>query len=417
MNINLFNKNLIDLYFYSPPATEQSAGHKSFYLFCDNMIRRGINSYVVPDLELFRISEINTFGQNTSSYINTNYSKLITPLANKSHILKSFKENRIPIVIYPETVVGNPLKAPNVIRYLGYYNNSLLKFNVLTNIDKEGLVYYSKHIGDKALSSITKKPLFSKRVSIPVRDIDLFLSNEKNEERKEIYYYGEKYSDPNVFNQEFPIEIKENFKRITRFKKDSPSHNELIQILKKAKLIHIFEDTALIYEALLAGAVVNLHPKGKFFSDELHASHNEHKVYGLLSKKTITNDDIIQSQKEIIKFKDEYLKWIELSKNDLNEFVDVLINKENEFSTYNEPFVTEIINKISKYNKSIDVIKCKKNKNSFIIKPIYNMSYLILSFMNIKAVNIFYKKFLSILNPKFRYYLRKYFLKVFIKFK
>lgn len=417
MNVNLYNKNLIDLYFYSAPATEQSAGHKAFYLFCDNMIRRGINSYIVPDLEKFKIREINSFGTNNSPYIDTSYSKLITPLANKSHILKSLKKNRIPIVIYPETVFGNPLKAPNVIRYLGYYNKGLEKYDVLQNIDKEGLVYYSKHIGEQAISLLTKKPLFSKRVSIPVRDIDLFLSNEKNEQRKEIYYYGEKYSDPNVFNEEFPIEIKEKFKRITRFKKDSPTHDELIQILKKAKLIHIFEDTALIYEALLAGTVVNLHPKGKFFSDELHASHNEHKVYGLISKETITNDDIIQKQKEIIKFKDEYLKWIELSKNDLNEFVDVLIDKENEFSTYNELFVTEIINKISEYNKSIDSIKYEKNKNSLIIKPKYNMNYLILSLMNIKAVKILYKKFLSILSPKLQYYLRKYFLKVFIKFK
>ena len=416
MSIKLFNTNLIDLFFYAPPATEQSAGHRSFYLFCDNMIRRGVNSYIIPDIEKFKIRQINDFALNHSSFLDTNYSNLITPLANTSHVLKSFKTNRIPIVIYPETVKGNPLNAPNVIRYLGYYNKKLDEFNVLDNIREEGLVYYSKDIGDNALSSIKYKPLFEQRVSIPVRDINLFKSNIKNEDRKKIYYYGEKYSDPNVFNSKFPKDIKENFIRITRFKNDSPTHEELIEILKSAKLVHIFEDTALIYEALLAGAVVNLHPKGKFFNDNLHASHNEHKTFGLISKEKITEHEIKQKQGEIFKFEEEYLKWIDLSKNDLNNFVQALIKREKKFYKYNKEFVNKAIYEINQFNKFIVAIKFKKNNDKLVIIKSHRINFLILKFMNIKVVKILYKKLLSMLNPKIRFILRKYFLKLFVKF-
>lgn len=377
MNIKFFNENLIDLYFFAPVSMEQSAGYKSVYLLCDNLVRSGINSYIFPDLDNFQTVSFVNQDKSSNTYYLTSYPNLITPLANIGHIIKSYNRKRIPIVIYPDSVEGNPLNAPNVIRYLAYYNKALTKIDVLENIDKEGLIYYSEDIGNNALKSTNKKPLFHQRVTLPVRNINSYSSNNVSfNKRSKIYYYGEKFRDKNVFKKKFPKYIQENFTQITRYEKNSPSHKELIEILKNAKLIHIFEDTALIYEALLSGCVVNLHPQGVFLNKNLHAANKEHKNFGLLSKENISDEEINEKQNEIFKFKNEYLSWIDKAEKDIDKFYNILIENQKNFHIYDDLFLNTALNKLKKFDKFITEKKTTYNVKLNLIRFFISNQYI-----------------------------------------
>ncbi len=331
-----------DVYIYAPPYKRASAGVTVLYLLCDCLNRLGIQSWIVPDPKYFGVFGYSSFA---------GAGNLIAPVANIHALKKGIYESRIPVVIYPETIYGNPLEFVNIVRYLLYYNSELEKFDSLETLDKEGVVYYSNEIGEKSLIN-KKQPLFSGRLTMPVQDPGAY-KREPRESRGGIYYYAEKYI--NVHGLTVPDDIASSAKRITRDQHDSPSPEELANLLSQAELLHVFEDTALIYEALLAGCVVNIHPAGKFGSSGSTATGDELGVSGTIKQKNVTSTDIEKAQHEIHTHIENYNEWINISISDINSFIH---NLSLFTSTYDKKIIRNLvirIGAIDEYTKKLSV--------------------------------------------------------------
>lgn len=341
--MTLFTKdNKYDVYIYAPPFKRASAGVTVLYLLCDSLNRAGIQCWIMPDRKYFGVFGYSWFA---------GFGNLITPIVNMHSLNKGIYEGRIPIIIYPETIYGNPLKFVNVVRYLLYYNGELEKFDSLKTLTNEGVVYYSNEIGAHSLKN-KAQPLFASRLTIPVQDPSVY-KREPNESRRGIYYYAEKYI--NVHGQTVPTAVASIAQRITRDQHDSPSPEKLASILSKAELLHVFEDTALIYEALLAGCVVNIHPAGRYASSTRVATVDELGTFGTMMLENVTRSDIVRAQREIENHIKNYNEWVETSTSDIGNFIH---NLSSFTSTYDEKTIRNLkvhIESTDQYTKKMRV--------------------------------------------------------------
>jgi len=144
----------------------------------------------------------------------------------------------------------------------------------------------------------------------------------ENRSRIKRSYYAEKHI--HVFGKDVPKEIASSCTRITRDGYDSPTSEELYQILGKAKILHAFEESAIIYEALLAGCVVNLHPAGSFKEPGKTLTEDELGLAGTISQQAPTEQDIENAQLEIPTHIDNYNKWVSDAGVDIEQLVEDL---------------------------------------------------------------------------------------------
>lgn len=319
-----------DVYLFAPPYKRASAGITVLYMLCDLLNRHGQPAYMVPDYRYFGKLGYSNFGANSS---------LICPIATRMDLERAFIEQRIPIVIYPETITGNPLSASNVIRYLLYYNSALTSdVDALAQIDGEGLIYYTNDIG-RSLPNISNKVLFSHRLTMPVQDPSLYKPVDQSE-RTVDYYYAEKYI--HVHKGVIPENVSNSAIRITRDGPGSPTPLQLREMLSSGRMLHVFEDTAVSYEAMLAGCVVNYHPNGIFNNKERSTTLDELGVSGTLSSVSPTNEQIAEAQAGINDHLKHYHKWIETSYEDFLCFM-------NSISCFEKPINNDFYKKIIKY--------------------------------------------------------------------
>lgn len=292
------------IYIFAPPFKRASAGVTVLHLLCDLLNRHGQPSFIVPDYRYY-----GKFGYSRYS----SSSSLICPVVTTFEIQRAIEEEKIPIVVYPETIADNPLHATNIIRYLLYYNKALDKnSDALLDIEGKGLIYYTNDIG-RAVGNVASKVLFADRLTFPVQNPAQY-EPRKFEERVTDYYYAEKFI--HVHGGIVPKFITENAIRITRDAPSSPSPEELRKLLSSARLLHVFEDTAISYEAMLAGCVVNYHPKGVFENRERSTTIDELGIVGTISKEIPSAEEVKQMQSLLTIHIENYEKWMEAAYSD-----------------------------------------------------------------------------------------------------
>jgi len=313
--IDLFQKRSNHVVFInSPPYKRASAGVTVLHILCDYLNRSGVTAYMVPDHQYF-----GKLGYTDSH----SHNGLITPMISRRELVRLDNDRtNIPVMVYPETVDGNPFKIKNIIRYILYYDGELTHSENQLDYDRcdVGIICYSADIF-RSLQDRCPKAKFTSRVSIPVCnrvDMQKFISTEK----EGAYYYAEKHI--HVFGKDVPKEIASSCTRITRDEYDSPTSEELYQILGKAKILHAFEESAIIYEALLAGCVVNLHPAGSFKEPGKTLTEDELGLAGTISQQAPTEQDIENAQLEIPTHIDNYNKWVSDAGVDIEQLVEDL---------------------------------------------------------------------------------------------
>lgn len=358
--MSLFPKrNKFDIYIYVPPYKRASAGVTVLYLLCDYLNRIGFQSWIVPDIKYFGIFGYSFFSGSSS---------LITPVLSYHSISRCVFEGRIPIVIYPETIQGNPLGFDNIVRYLLYYNSELSNFDALDSISNEGVIYYSNKIGEVSLEGYGV-PRFQQRLTLPVQDPKIYANDLQN--RSGVYYYAEKYI--NVHALKVPDEVSTNARRITRDQADSPTPEELVKILSTAKMLHVFEDTALIYEALLAGCVVNIHPDGRYSTTNGPATTDELGLHGTISKRNVLDSDIESAKLNLKLHAENYKKWMDLSIRDIEQFTKNINVFELTYSSRLKKRLYTVVDNLNRYDKSIAVSNgfvYRKSMYSVIVRTI-----------------------------------------------
>ncbi len=277
-------------YIVAPPYVRTSAGIRALHLLGHALNKKGFNAFM------------------TSARLNPDF--LTKPLT--LDIIDHHYENKItPIVIYPETVKGNPYGAPFVVRYI-------MNFPGLLGGDKsypksEMCFGYSKELleGQKAEDQ-------SNVLYIPGCDTATFHPPHENTPRKGSCYFASKFK--NVHNgKTFPV-TNDSFE-ITRDLPDSLSPQEIAELLRKSEVFYAYENTALATEATLCGCPAVFLPNSHLTKRIATEESGTHGVaWGSDPKE-------VERAKETVHLAyQDYLKQIDLFWTRLDQFIELTQN-------------------------------------------------------------------------------------------
>ncbi len=225
----IFNKQIV-FYIVAPPYTTQSAGIRVLHLLCHLINTHGGSAFI--------LYEPKVLPKAANKYLN---SKLSTTLLSTFDLKKHKRLSLKIIVIYPEIIWGNPYHSSRVARYL-------LNFPGLL----KGPSYYkmTDFVFSYSESINNSYPESQGQLFIPTLNTENFWFT-GNEKREFTCYYAAKHKS--LGGQ--PIGLPEGCVEITRGK-GSLSQQQVGDLLRRSKCIYIFENTHLIYEAVMCGCPV-----------------------------------------------------------------------------------------------------------------------------------------------------------------
>ncbi|MFH2139383.1 MAG: hypothetical protein ABII63_01150 [Pseudomonadota bacterium] len=218
---DLFQSRRNPYYIFAMDYIQQSAGIRALHYLCHALNESGQEAYVTCE--------------GTSHHLRTN-------VLTEKIMIQHHDTGRVPIMVYPETVPGNPFKAQVVARWL---------------LNKPGLIG-GETAYDATELLFTFDPLYlvdgmhGETLHVPTSDLRLF-NNENNPEddkRTSVCFYAHKYLYSGG-------KLTPHVKNATSLGKENIlGHAEIAAILRRSKLLYVYEPTALIEEALLCGCPV-----------------------------------------------------------------------------------------------------------------------------------------------------------------
>ena len=218
-------------YIWAPPFIHTSAGIRVLYRLVDALNCAGEEAWVamwpfVPD----RLPE-----------------NLKTPLLTSNIVRKHRKARQPPIAVYPEVVLGNPLRSSAVVRYV---MNEPGLLGGPTKFPGELVFGYGAMLA-KALG-VTENVLFLPAISLA--DFSTPLSGKP---RNLVLFYASKFKA--VHGKE-PFNLPNGALEITRDNEAEPDHATLVKLLRAADRLYLYENSALAIEAPLCGCVTIMMP-------------------------------------------------------------------------------------------------------------------------------------------------------------
>ena len=221
-------------YIVAPPFLRTSAGVKVLHLLCHTLRQIGYEAFIIS-LRL-------------NSYFDT-------PKLNEDQIRSDFDAGLTPIVIYPETVVGNPLRAPFVVRYILNYPGLLGGPADFASTDFR--VSYARGL-DEAKMGKAERVLF-----FPASDTATFYPPTVGAPRSGSCFYAAKYIH---IHRGKLFDITRESVEITRDLPGSQNPREIADLFRASEVFYCYENSALSLEALLCGCPVVLLPN-PFFTE------------------------------------------------------------------------------------------------------------------------------------------------------
>lgn len=231
---------------YSPPWAEWSAGIRVLHYLCDHLNNLGFEALMVihgPKIRL-ELSE-----------------SLNTPVLTKKYLKEIHDSGKEIVSVYTESIIGNPLNTPHVIRWILNYPGLLAGPTAYPN---EMVFPYTKSIAGKMHNSKNLATLFVPALkSEEIRSAAVFESSVNGEEYEVVY--AQKYRALGGV----PAKLVRNQIELVRFGKEAPDRKKTLSLIKGAELVHVYENTTVVTEAVLLGTPVICH-KNEYF-DELLA--------------------------------------------------------------------------------------------------------------------------------------------------
>ena len=218
-------------YIVAPPYVRTSAGIRVLHLLCHSLNKKGQMAYLLmyPAMP-WRSHQIGP--------------DLMTPVLTNDIVKSHFERGLAPIMVYPETIAGNPFKSPCVVRYV-------LNFPGLLGGDKEYAPSELCFSYGEVLAAHTRDP--KNILFIPAVDTRIFYQPREAQERKGTCFYADKYQ---VAHKGKLFDITKDSLEITRDKPNSQSPKEIAEIFRRSELFYVYENTALAIEAVLCGCPV-----------------------------------------------------------------------------------------------------------------------------------------------------------------
>ncbi len=219
---NLYAAKRAPYYIFALDYQQQSAGIRALHYLCHALNESGQEAYVTC--------------AGTAAHLRT-------PVLTENIMLQHHETKRRPIVVYPEIMSGDPLGAGGVVvRWL---------------LNKPGLIAGDTEFPDSDLifaydMSYLPAGWLGKSLHVPTCDLAIF-NNEDNphDDRRDLTcFYAHKYLHAGG-------KLTPHVKDAVSLCKDQPlSKQEIANILRRAKVLYIYEQTALLAEALLCGCPV-----------------------------------------------------------------------------------------------------------------------------------------------------------------
>ncbi|WCE93919.1 hypothetical protein [Acidithiobacillus ferriphilus] len=276
-------------YIVAPRYVRTSAGIKALHLLCHALNRLGERAYLI-----------------THPYYPPAYStnpELNTPLLTQRILEFDFEAGLAPIVIYPETIPGNPFHAPFVVRYV--LNFPGLLGGDATYGEDEFCITYSKHLAESVADS--KLTLF-----IPVSDPRVFYPYPRVQRRGSCFYAGKyKYHHGGKL-----YEVTNNSVEITRDQPDSQSPDQIADLFRRSEVFYTYENTALAIEALLCECPVVFLPNP--YLDQI-IGIEEHGWDGIAWG--TADSDIDRAKSTVYTAKENYRRFYAIFSKMLQEFI------------------------------------------------------------------------------------------------
>ena len=243
---NLYGTYSNPIYIYVPGFIEESAGIRSLHYLCHALNISGHPAWLVIHGTLLESQTI------VSGFLNT---PVLTQEISNSH----FKLGLAPIVVYPETIPGNPLNAQVVIRYLMNYTGVL--GGPINFPPSEMCVAFSQKISDQYNKEIPV--LFIPPIDI--REVLKYRKIGKNTHNGPVLFYAAKYRSF-AGKPELPEwTLKFSPQELFREGSGKCSRSELLNAISVSHGLIVFENSSVITEAALLGTPVVL-VKSHFFS-------------------------------------------------------------------------------------------------------------------------------------------------------
>ena len=271
-------------YIYTPRWIESSAGIKALHLLCHALNEIGELAFLVICEESHeKRPRINGF--------------LKTPVLTQEIADAHFKAQLTPITIFSETIPGNPINAPFVVRFIGNYLGAL---GGPVDVAKDDFVVaYSENLSKHAAKMLGRDDIFT--LFFHAIDPRPFESESKKEEF--LLLYAAKYR---IFSGEPEFKSKLKVIEIIRDGPGAQSRGEVLNLLKRASGLICFENSAIAMEAILSGTPVIL-IKNNFFSEGIA----DFEVKGLGMRWGYSDDNLEEAKSELEVAREVYLQTVE----------------------------------------------------------------------------------------------------------
>lgn len=292
----LFGKKHHPYFIYTPRWIDESAGIKVLHLLCHALNISGNQAYLIFTEPCF----LNQPRINPA---------LKTPILTQEQADAFFEANLNPIVIYSETIPGNPLGAQVEVRYLLNYPGAL---GGDETFQRDALIWaYAKSISETYKGfedDYSPNVLF-----LPAIDPREFVFTEKKEN------YQTSYAGKYRAFMGIPPKVGslENFEILREGPKSQPRHIAM-NILRNAQVAYIFENSSVITEAILSGTTVAL-VKSSFFENVIADSE---LGLDLLPRVNPGETILPLNNNDLILMRDKYIESIEKFWIQLEMFIE-----------------------------------------------------------------------------------------------
>jgi hypothetical protein len=230
----LYGQRLNPYYIYAPRWIDSSAGIKALHYLCNSLNRSGQSAYIVMCEPVF----------NGIPRVSPN---LLTPLLTQEIAESHFREGLTPIVIYSETIPGNPIGGSFVVRYLLNFIGVLNGPEMFAEHDY--LLSFSQVIAEDAKEQLgidVDHVLF-----LPPVDPREFVVNTLKQDFQ-VVYAGKYRSFVGA-----PRKVGElNSFEIFRDGPKMQSREKVKRMLSEASIVYVFENSSIATEAILSGTPV-----------------------------------------------------------------------------------------------------------------------------------------------------------------
>jgi hypothetical protein len=307
-------------YIYTPRWIESSAGIKVLHLLCHALNEIGETAYLVICEE----------SHENRPRIN---GLLKTPVLTQEIAESHFRAKLTPITIYSETIPGNPIGAPFVVRFIGNYLGLL---GGPVNFAKDDfIVAYSEKLAQDSAIKLDKQDIFT----LFFHAIDPRPFESKIEKENFLLLYAAKYrifiGEPNFKSDLKIIEV-------IRDGHLAQSREEVLRLLERASGLVTFENSAIVMEAILSGTPAFL-IKNEFFSEGIA----DVEAKGLGYRWGYSEENLEAAKSELELARNVYLQTADDFFNRLIEFVN-LVQDSSKHKGYEKvvsvPNYTHVIN-------------------------------------------------------------------------